>query len=431
MSIVPKKLNMIVLALSTLAVSTLALGAEVGPNQAASLYAESFNVSQQEAEKRISIMSQTDEISKKIIDKFGEKDIAGIFFVHEGDFKLIVRTTKQGKGSRDVLNFANQEFPDLNIEVKTNSPRNFRSIENILKNQPDVLSRKIDGFQSLGYSPEEDKLLVGIYDPTLKSAEEAIEKYKISKVAGMDVRVNLLKQPIGFSALIGGATITGGIGACTSGFSAYGADKTTKGIITAYHCTNNGQTKNYVLTDQNGNKHSLVPTNQPLSANQDITFLKSTSNSVPIEPYVVQVTQYSSGNNVSKFPIQSQGRKSELRVGSTFLCHSGISTNFSCGLVTSVNSTLYATSKLPSGATVDRCKTDGAYCYNFIAVSGQDLRCAPGDSGGPVTIGNTAYGIVSSCNYDKIPQGDVPLMHLSSLDYLNEFPVYLSTAPSN
>lgn len=137
------------------------------------------------------------------------------------------------------------------------------------------------------------------------------------------------------------------------------------------------------------------------------------------------------GNSVSKFPIQSYGRKSELKVGSSFLCHSGISTNFSCVLVTSVNTTMYSTSTLPSGAIVDRCKTDGIYCYNFITVSGQDLRCAPGDSGGPVTIGNTAYGIVSACNYDKVASGEIPKMYFSPLDYLNEFPVYLAAAPSN
>lgn len=430
MKIVKRKITTIVLAISSLAISSLAFGAEVGPNQAASLYSKSFNVSQQEAEKRISIMSQTDEISKKIIDKFGEQDIAGIFFVHEGDFKLIVRTTKQGKGSTDVLNFANQEFPDLNIEVKTNSPRNFRSIENILKNQPDVLSKKIDGFQSLGYNPEKDNLVVGIYDPTLKSAEEAIKKYKISKVAGMDVSVSLLKQPVTPAALIGGVKVNGG-GNCTSGFSAFGADKTTKGIITAYHCTNNGQVKNYVLTDKNGSQHSLIATNQPISENQDIAFLKSSSNSVPIEPYVVQVSQYASGANVSKFPIQNQGRKSELKVGSSFLCHSGITTDFSCGLVKNVNTTMYSSYTYPDGTTLDICNTSGPYCYNFITAASQDLRCQPGDSGGPVTIGNTAYGIASSCNYDKVPSGEIPTMYLSSLDYLNAFPVYLAVAPSN
>lgn len=424
---IAEKISKLILVFYSITFSLIAIGAEIKSNPTTKLYAKEFKVSEEEAERRISIMSQSDYISEKIIEKFGEKDIAGVFFENEGNFKLVVRTTRQGQGSADILKFANQEFPDIDIEVKTNSPRNFRAIQNILKNQPQVLDKKIKGFQSLGYNPKEDKLIVGIYDPTLESSNEAIEKYKISKISGMDVGIRLLQQPMDLAYLLGGAKLSSG---CTSGFSAYGADKSTKGIITAFHCTSNGTLKNYILTDQFGSTHSLVLENPLVTANQDIVFLKTTSNTVPFDAYYQQ-SKEPTIYYPDPVPIRTFGRKSELKVGESYACHEGITTGFSCGLIKDLDITFVSTATNPTNGVVSkRCNTTGPNCYHFVSVQSKDLKCQPGDSGGPITIGNAAHGIVSSCNYDKVPTGSTPTLYFSSLDYLNEFPVYLAVTPN-
>lgn len=117
--------------------------------------------------------------------------------------------------------------------------------------------------------------------------------------------------------------------------------------------------------------------------------------------------------------ITTQGKRTSLKIGKSYLCHYGISTGFSCGTVTAINNRLssqYGTQKL--------CNTTRSSCNSvFISISSPELKCWSGDSGGPVIEGNTAYGIVSACNTDQIPQGKQAILYLSSLDYLSELSV--------
>ncbi|USZ15269.1 hypothetical protein NGM44_02415 [Moraxella sp. FZFQ2102] len=56
-------------------------------------YVKEFNVSTEEAQKRLRIMSQTDEIVTKINREFGDS-IASIFYKNEQDFKMVIRTSR-------------------------------------------------------------------------------------------------------------------------------------------------------------------------------------------------------------------------------------------------------------------------------------------------------------------------------------------------
>ena len=143
---------------------------------------------------------------------------------------------------------------------------------------------------------------------------------------------------------------------------------------------------------------------------------------------VQQAVVFASGPSVSTFPITSFGRKSDLEVGKTFLCHAGSSTDFSCGLLKDLNITLYTDYVSSNGTAGKRCNTTNKYCYNFMSMSGPDLKCEGGDSGGPITAGNAAYGIAGSCNLNQMANGSTPILYYSTLNYLNEFPVYLGVS---
>lgn len=390
------------------------------PLQVIDSYVKSYNVSKDEAVKRLEIMSNSDLVMNKLIDKFGDDLIAGVFYEHKNDFKIVVRTTKKGQKSRDVLAFANNELPELNIEVIPNSPRNFRAIENIINNQAQVIDRKVTGFQSLGYEPKTDKIIVSIYDPNAKSGDELTSKYKLDKVSGMDAEVQLLAKPLSPSALVGGGKITG----CTAGFSGFGADRATPGIITAYHCTVNETVKDFSFTDQKGVNHSLKLAPQNSSANHDMAFLaapKGTS----INPGVYL------GGSSEPVKIVAAGRRSSLTPGSSFLCHYGKITGFSCGEVSSITVKVASVLKSSAGADIQVCKTTQPYCNpTFITITDPNLACQSGDSGGPVISGYTAYGITSSCNLTQMAQGATPVLYLSSLDFIGELPAYLGVSPS-
>lgn len=163
-------------------------------DMAADFYAKEYAVTTAEAKKRLEIISHSALISDIVIQKFGEDAIAGIFFQHTPDFMIVVRTTKQGQKHRDILTFAQNQLPDLPITVIPNSPRNFRSIENIISNQFLVLDKKISELQSIGYDPSTDELVISIYDPTAQSADELAQRYNLYKIAGMKVRVLLVQD---------------------------------------------------------------------------------------------------------------------------------------------------------------------------------------------------------------------------------------------
>ena len=229
------KCSKMMMALLFAASTSIALSAKANnllpvPTPIVHSYMKDFLVSESEAQKRLEIMQMADEISNKIIEQFGVDMVAGVFFDHTPDFKVVVRTTKQGQKSRDVLSFVNQKYPNIPIEVIPNSPRNFRAIQNIITNQSKVLDKKISGFQSLGYDPSQDKLILSVYQPGAQ-ARDLIDNYKIGKISGMDVEILLLDAPIGPAALMGGARLESSTGRCTSGFSVNDANG-QPGIVT-------------------------------------------------------------------------------------------------------------------------------------------------------------------------------------------------------
>ena len=419
------KCSKMMMALLFAASTSIALSAKANnllpvPTPIVHSYMKDFLVSESEAQKRLEIMQMADEISNKIIEQFGVDMVAGVFFDHTPDFKVVVRTTKQGQKSRDVLSFVNQKYPNIPIEVIPNSPRNFRAIQNIITNQSKVLDKKISGFQSLGYDPSQDKLILSVYQPGAQ-ARDLIDNYKIGKISGMDVEILLLDAPIGPAALMGGARLESSTGRCTSGFSVNDANG-QPGIVTAYHCTNNGKSTQAVLTDNAGVRHSLTLQTPKASANHDMAVYLATTGT-PLQ------ATYDIYDGLSPMPIRSQGKRSELKAGGTYLCHSGVTTGFSCGTVKAINQPLPAVYIHPETKQKTQvCNTAQKQCNStFVTLTGPSLKCAGGDSGGPVVNGTVAYGITSSCNTTEITQGKPALMYLSSLDFISELSVSIAT----
>ena len=385
--------------------------------EAIKTYSRDFSVSEDEASRRLAIMAKSDLITQRIIEKFGEDIIAGVYFDNGSEFKVNVRTTKKGQKSRDVLDFLNKELPNLNVEVIPNSPRNFHSIENIIQNQTSVISKKVSNLQSLGYNPTTDKIAITVVDPTIKNANEFYDKYGLQKVAGMDTEIIILEKPFSTAMLMGGTSLSyrqGGGAGCTSGFSAFSGDGTMRGIITAYHCTGNETAKNLYFTDMYGTSHTLTLSPPRESSNHDMALYLADTNT-PIASRIDDGTNYAQD-------IADRKSRTSLKVGSTYLCHSGMTTHFSCGVVSSINTSVPSREYKTDGTYKQVCKTNQSYCNNFVTITSSNLKCDGGDSGGPVFSGYTAYGIVSSCNVSEIQAGKPGRLNLSSLDYIYELP---------
>lgn len=69
------------------------------------------------------------------------------------------------------------------------------------------------------------------------------------------------------------------------------------------------------------------------------------------------------------------------------VCHQGMTTGYSCGIITNKN--------------VSQSLTPGS--NQFVTVKGSNLRSQGGDSGGPFIWGNNAYGLLSTSNVAQPP----------------------------
>lgn len=158
-------------------------------------YSKDFNVSVQEAERRLAIQSQLDYIIKKLDEQFGDT-IASVYFDNGLDFKLVVRTTKKGNAQKQVIDLTNQlsKQYELPIEVIANSPRNFKAIENIIENQKARIARQYSGFQMIGYQPQRDAIRVAFYEPDVSKQNEI--KAKLQKISGMPTIIEFIPNPI-------------------------------------------------------------------------------------------------------------------------------------------------------------------------------------------------------------------------------------------
>lgn len=414
-----------------------------------SAYSKSKGLSLEESERRLGLMDKA-YMSYPMLEEYFRDSITGAYFDDEDEFGLTIRTNRQ-----DELSLLDEQIikevrdtTGLPLRIKNNSTKSSQEIQDMLTQQMEVIMGEVDGLQSIGYDPENDKIVIevhnknlegakkldnqydinsssrtSVYNSSLEGVEELRHKYSLNNFSGMDVDFKVLENPIEPAVLAGGGQLVSYDrlnrgGKCTAGFSAYAPDG-TPAIVTAFHClnrTNDESTSRIrsVYTDNNGTSHNLTPAATYPSANHDMALL--------LAPKGTPLTAGTyTDSNFAPSPIVQQGTRSSLRPKNDFLCHYGRTTGFSCGEVQRTNVSI--ASRAPSGVQI--CNTTKNACNaTFIQISDTYLNCAAGDSGGPVfsfmpvnnSGGYAAYGILSGCTVTN----GVTNVYLSSLDYLSE-----------
>lgn len=395
--------------------------------KAAVEYSKSYNVTIQEATYRLKIMADQEEIIRLIKGKFGD-DIAGIYFDNEGnEFKLVVRTSKKGRLEKDVLALSNQLSAryKLPIDVVANSPRNFKSIENILQNQSSRLMRSIEGIQGLGYNPRKDIISIYVYEPDESKKQSWLNNQQLSKLSGMETEIVFDDGPVKTTSLIGGGFLeTSPVSSsypnkpmCTAGFPA--TKNGVAGVIAAAHCgTLNkelGTKSRYV--GRNNEIHQLTltgyDTNPDSGKYHDLAFFETNDKTVKALPYYYpDISSYTE----EAYPYRS------AQVG-TYLCHYGRTTGTSCGNVIDVAYANFNNSA--SGGANKGCASSLPCGNTFVRIERKGLNCLVGDSGGPV-YGSVPYGIASSCVVSN--SGNAALMY-SPLRFVHYTGAQLLTTP--
>ncbi|MBA2056312.1 trypsin-like serine protease [Psychrobacter cryohalolentis] len=364
-------------------------------------YSKDFNVSVQEAERRLAIQSQLDYITKKLHEQFGDT-IASVYFDNGLDFKLVVRTTKKGNAQKQVIDLTNQlsKQYELPIEVIANSPRNFKAIENIIENQKARIAKQYSGFQMIGYQPQRDAIRVAFYEPDVSKQNEI--KAKLQKISGMPTILEFIPNPIENTAgTVGGGSIrySSGVGYCSGGFT--GTMNGKLGVLTATHCIKgaNKSVSSYVNTNTVNQAYSL-PNGEaivPPSQYHEISFLPL--NTTSLSGSVQRSTVYPSTNpdltikglGSAQGPTIINGQN----VAGTYLCHTGDRTGFSCGNVTVVSS--YWGGGGCNTSVINNTNPLNVCYPSYIVVEGPSFRINQGDSGGPLfDSSGKAHGIASA-----------------------------------
>lgn len=192
---------------------------------------------------------------------------------------------------------------------------------------------------------------------------------------------------------------------CTTGFTVEkdlaGEEGFTRGIITAGHCIDNPR---YHELDTLDTIYTLLRQGDWKTAQRDVQFNYKTSHVAP-DDFWDGIAIRDLGAQVTR--VNSQG---------DFVCHWGERTGRSCGNVVSIN--------FDPGDLCGDLQTDP--CQNvWSKVTGPDLACWGGDSGGPWFSGIAAYGIHTGGEASGTAQGQCTLAWFMSRDWLGGVGLFL------
>ncbi|WP_241488424.1 S1 family peptidase [Sphingomonas sanguinis] len=245
----------------------------------------------------------------------------------------------------------------------------------------------------IGIDPRIGALVVMVSRADLAAEPAEVMRDRIARLAGVPVRIATLEAPdVDLADLQGGARMVGVDPAngrryaCTSGFVV--RRRGEDAVVTAAHCPDD-----LSWIDANGTAHPLRFQGQWGWGYQDVQVNVSPT---PLLPLFWSDT----AKTITRRVVGARTRAS-TRAGD-IVCHRGERTGYSCAEV-------WMPDFAPAG---DLC--GGGCTPTWVAVRGP--TCRSGDSGGPVFLGGTAYGIVKGGSYRG--DGSCAFYYYMSLDFL-------------
>lgn len=416
-------------------------------------YAASYDVSLEEAMRRLVIMQGLKDQVETVANEEGE-NYAGSYFDNEGQFGLVVRTTSEKKADRKLIRQANRaerkadrkaEARKLRREARRATRRNLKLNDADIEKAEDIIASDItldvkykvsakkslrqarkylkDNTTALSQIPgivrahidQKNGDIVFFIDST----NEEEQKNAISKIIDVPFRVENIPGGFQFTAVRGGQSLENANRRyCTSGFAATRTRDNVKGFVTAGHCATSGSI--YTTKDSTGAPITLTldaatvlnPQLNP-SVNKDLAFYAASS----ADQSKINGEFY--GNVTSIRKVTSTGTKAKTQAsngnedgvkGTTvgaYLCHFGQtylgSPDYkqSCGEVVSTTGSNIKGSGVTGNYVILRNTQIGK---GTVRTSGDGtLSCFVGDSGGPIFADSTAYGIQSACAFVGAP----------------------------
>lgn len=158
------------------------------------VYVTEFDISREEATRRLDLISHSQPIIDEMQAKFGD-DIVSIYFDNNGEFRLVVRTTVQGADLTELRDLQGTQNK-LPVAILKNNSNNAQAIANIIANNSVALAKRIDGFAMMGYDPIKDRIIISIYEPDVDRQNMLKNDQSIKKISGIETEIEFLIEPL-------------------------------------------------------------------------------------------------------------------------------------------------------------------------------------------------------------------------------------------
>jgi hypothetical protein len=350
----------------------------------AAQYAAQFNVSPTEAVRRLKAQQDSVAITDAIAREFAGR-LAGISIEHSPDFRIVVLLT----GSQTV---ADREASGIPIIFKTGATATHSEAIAALRRHLIDLRSELPGARGAGYDQRTGEVVLLVTPADAASLGTDAIRSRAEALSGVAVRVvvnNLDESNMtvdGGSRVEGLNVLTGRRNRCTTAFVVTNGE--TNAITTAAHCPDQ-----LTYVDRDGTTVILPMIGSWGAAYRDVQINGSANSPDPVF--------YSDERAGSLREVETWQSVASTRAGE-FVCHYGESSGYSC-------STVELTDYAPPG---ELC--GGPCSPTWVTVKGP--ACIPGDSGGPVFIGDVALGIAKGINRDDA--GRCEFYYYMSTDYL-------------
>ena len=350
----------------------------------AAQYAAQFGLTSAEALRRLKAeqdsVAATDAITREFADR-----LAGISIERSPDIRLVVLLT----GPQPV---PDRTAAGIKIVFRTGAKATHAQAVAAMRRHLIDLRTELPGARGAGYDQRtgEVVLLVTPADASRLGAENI--RSRAEAISGVPVRVvvNDLDESNmtidGGSRVEGVNTLTGRRNRCTTGFVV--TNGAVNAITTAAHCPDQ-----LTYTDRDGTSVTLPMIGSWGAAYRDVQINGSANSPDP--------AFYSDEGSGALRLVDTWRNVASTRAGE-FVCHYGESSGYSCA-------TVELTDYAPPG---ELC--GGPCSPTWVTVRGP--ACIPGDSGGPVFIGDVALGIAKGINRDDA--GKCLFYYYMSTDYL-------------
>ena len=357
--------------------------------QDAAAVADRLGVPVEEAIRHLRLQEATVPITDAIAESFADR-LTGIAIEHRPDFHIVVTLTGALAEPERIIDI---DGTPVRVTVRAGAPVSHTGLMQAITAYQAAIRASLIAPPGLGIDQRSGELVAVVSGRDVAREGAGPLAGRLAALTHVPVRLRVVDQPaLDMGGIQGGARVVGQVPGdthrylCTAGFVVTDGSRT--GLATAAHCPDELSGR-----DAEGHEQALPFVGQWGWGHQDVQINASATALAPL--FFADTAK-----TVSR-PVTGARGRAGVRAGDV-VCHRGERTGYSCSQVE-------LTDFAPAG---DLC--GGACLPTWTTVAGP--VCKSGDSGSPVFLGDTAYGILKGGSYRS--DGSCAFYFYMSTDYL-------------